>query len=114
MWIPLNTRQVTSTPFDPLSSIPIFEEPYVFPLFYDMSFISDVLTRLTSVLTSRFLIHLQNVKRRLAGSSRSISQMSDLAFRPHTARNMDGFIGSLGAQLSFYGDDTGEDEEEEF
>ena len=39
MWIPLNTRQVTSTPFDPLSSIPIFEEQYVFWLFYDISFI---------------------------------------------------------------------------
>ena len=39
IWISHDTRQVTSTPFDPLSSIPIFEEPYVLSLFYDISFI---------------------------------------------------------------------------
>ncbi|TBU47908.1 hypothetical protein BD309DRAFT_855027, partial [Dichomitus squalens] len=69
--------------FDLASVIPYFEEP------------------LTSILTSRFLVNLQQVKHRLAGSSRSLSQMSEPAFQPQASRNMNGFIGSLGAQLSF-------------
>ncbi|TBU40811.1 hypothetical protein BD309DRAFT_992824 [Dichomitus squalens] len=63
---------------------------------------------LTSIVISRFLINLQKVKRRLHGSSRS---MSELAFQSHASRDMDGFIGSLGAQLPFLDEHLGEGED---
>ncbi|TBU39623.1 hypothetical protein BD309DRAFT_1083290 [Dichomitus squalens] len=64
---------------------------------------------LTSILTARFLINLQKVHRKLAASSRSLSQMSDVAFQPHVAENIHGFVGSLGSQLSFGEDDVEDD-----
>ena len=72
-----------------------------------------VLCRLTSILTSRILINLQRAKRRLAESSQSLSQMSELAFERGASRNGDGFIGSLGAELSFDEDDVENGSEDE-
>ena len=67
--------------------------------------------RLTAVLTSRFLINLQKAKIRLTSSARSMSQASDtLVFEPGVAESVGGFVGSLGAQISFEKD---EDEVEE-
>ena len=86
--------------------IAIIEEPYVFSFgTKPSSLIYFGWSRLTSVFTSRFLINLQNVKHRQTGSSQSLSQVSDLAFEPNATRTMDGFIGSLGAQLSFSEED---------
>ena len=80
----------------------IIEEPYVVSFgTKSRSLIYCGRFRLTSVFTSRFLINLQKVKHRQTGSSQSLSQVSDLAFEPSATRTMDGFIGSLGAQLSF-------------
>ncbi|TBU29357.1 hypothetical protein BD311DRAFT_661383, partial [Dichomitus squalens] len=60
---------------------------------------------LTSILISRFLINLQKVKHTLEGSSRS---MSELAFQSRASLDVDGFIGSLGAQLPFLDDHVNE------
>ncbi|TBU43111.1 hypothetical protein BD309DRAFT_961413 [Dichomitus squalens] len=73
------------------------------------SSISTPVGTLTSILISRFLIDLQKVKRRLEGSSRSLSE---LAFRSHASQDMDGFIGSFGAQLPFFDDQFNEDEDQ--
>ncbi|TBU57415.1 hypothetical protein BD310DRAFT_929337 [Dichomitus squalens] len=64
---------------------------------------------ITSILISRFLIDLQKVKRGLDGSSRS---MSELVFQSHASQDVDGFIGSLGAQLPFHDDQLNEDEDQ--
>ena len=58
--------------------------------------------RLTSILTSRFLINLQEVKQRLAGSTRSLS--AELEFQHGTSRNSGGFIDSFGGEISYDGD----------
>ena len=64
------------------------------------------------MLTSRFLINLQQVKRSLAyGTAHSAGEMSDVAFRTQTESNIDGFIGSLGAQISFGEDEVDDDDE---
>ena len=90
------------------SILPLIEEPYVYHLLSLRKFYSILSLRLTSVLTSRFLINLQQVKHQIAGSSRSLSQISDLAFQEDATgtANVDGFVGFLGAQLSFEGDDS--------
>ncbi|TBU46735.1 hypothetical protein BD309DRAFT_988633 [Dichomitus squalens] len=67
---------------------------------------------LTSILTSRFLIDLQNAQRKLAGSSRSVS-LGEVAFQPQISGNTSHFIGSLGAQLSFHQVDEGYNEAED-
>lgn len=65
--------------------------------------------RLTSILTSRFLISLQEIQRNEGVLSQSFS-LDEVAFRPHTSRSTNYFIGSLGAQPSFRADSE-EDEE---
>ena len=65
---------------------------------------------MTSILTSRFLINLQEVKQRLAGSNRSLSE--ELQFQHGTSRNSGGFIDSFGGEISFDGDNVGDNEEE--
>ena len=65
---------------------------------------------MTTILTVRFLINLQEVKRRLAGSTRSLS--GELEFRHGTSRNSDGFLDSFGGEISFDGDNVGDNEEE--
>ncbi|TBU28248.1 hypothetical protein BD311DRAFT_663677 [Dichomitus squalens] len=73
----------------------------------------DTVSSLTAILTSRFLIDLQNAQCKLAGSSRSVS-FGELAFEPQTSRNTSRIIGSLGVQLSFRdGFQDGEDEVED-
>ncbi|TBU52766.1 hypothetical protein BD310DRAFT_939400 [Dichomitus squalens] len=67
---------------------------------------------ITAILTSRFLIDLQNAQRKLAGSSRSVS-LGELAFEPQSSRNTSRFIGSLGGQLSFHEGVDREDEVED-
>ncbi|EJF58123.1 hypothetical protein DICSQDRAFT_173216 [Dichomitus squalens LYAD-421 SS1] len=77
------------------------------------SVISFIEEPLTAILTSRFLIDLQNAQCKLAGSSRSVS-FGELAFEPQTSRNTSRIIGSLGVQLSFRdGFQDGEDEVED-
>ena len=66
--------------------------------------------RITSILTSRFLINLQEVKQKLAGSSRSLS--GELEFQHGTSRNSGGFLESFGGEISFDGDYAEDDEEE--
>ena len=66
--------------------------------------------RITSILTSRFLINLQEVKQKLAGSSRSLS--GELEFRHSTSRNSGGFLESFEGQISFDGGNVGGDDEE--
>ena len=65
---------------------------------------------MTSILTSRFLINLQEVKQRLAGSSRSLS--GELEFRHSTSRNSGGVLESFGGEISFDGDNVGYDDDE--
>ena len=65
---------------------------------------------MTAILTSRFLINLQEVKQRLAGSSRSLS--GELEFRHGTSRNSVGFIDSFGGEILFDGDYVGDIDEE--
>ena len=69
-----------------------------------------MLLRITSILTSRFLINLQEVKHKLAGSSRSLS--GELEFRHTTSRGSRGFLESFGGEISFNGDNVGDDDEE--
>ncbi|TBU41745.1 hypothetical protein BD309DRAFT_964588 [Dichomitus squalens] len=65
--------------------------------------------QLTSVLTSRFLINLQKVKRRLANSPRSMSRASDsLTQSGGGVGSIGGFIGPWGASISFHDDDVEE------
>ncbi|EJF61874.1 hypothetical protein DICSQDRAFT_169889 [Dichomitus squalens LYAD-421 SS1] len=78
-----------------------------------MSSMLNVEEPLTAVLTWRFLINLQQVKRRLAGSSRSLSQVSELAFQSHASDNPEGFIASMGAHISFQEDDVEDNEEDQ-
>ncbi|TBU44167.1 hypothetical protein BD309DRAFT_862854 [Dichomitus squalens] len=84
----LNVLHIASDEFATTSVIIWFEEPF------------------TSILTSRFLINLQKVNRKLAGSVQSMSQLPELAFQPYASGNVDGFIGSLGTQLSFHKEDV--------
>ncbi|TBU62405.1 hypothetical protein BD310DRAFT_918343 [Dichomitus squalens] len=77
------------------------------------SIISFIEEPLTAILTSRSLIDLHNVQRKLAGSSRSVS-FGELAFEPQTSKNTSRVIGSLGVQLSFRdGFQDGEDKVED-
>ena len=64
---------------------------------------------MTSILTARFLINLQEVKQKLAGSTRSLS--GDLEFRHSTSTDTGGFFDSFGGQISFDGDYGDNDEE---
>ncbi|TBU29476.1 hypothetical protein BD311DRAFT_756743 [Dichomitus squalens] len=85
---------VANDPFSPSSVVILIEEP------------------LTSVLTSRFLINLQLAKRRQEGSLESTSEGTELAFQPQTSssHHIDGFIKSMGGQLSFDHDSVEEDD----
>ena len=65
---------------------------------------------MTSILTARFLINLQEVKQKLAGSTRSIS--GELEFQHGTFRNPGGLIDSFGGEISFDVDDVGDIGEE--
>ena len=65
---------------------------------------------MTSILTARFLINLQEVKQRLADSSRSLS--GELEFQHGTPRNSGGFLDSFGGEISFDGDYVGDNDEE--
>ena len=56
---------------------------------------------LTSILTARFLLNLQETKRRLEPGSRLLEEVSDIAFQSHVVGDSDGFMGSLRGQLSF-------------
>ncbi|TBU22817.1 hypothetical protein BD311DRAFT_675200, partial [Dichomitus squalens] len=89
--IAFTVRSVASAAFTATSVIPDFEEP------------------LTAILTSRFLINLQEVKQKLSGSSRSMST-SDLAFGSDAPASVPG--STFGAQLVFPGDDAEESEHE--
>ena len=65
---------------------------------------------LTSMLIARFLLNLQETKRRLETSSRSLEEVSDISFRPYVVGDSDGFTGFLRGQLSFHHDTVpGED-----
>ena len=68
---------------------------------------------LTSVLTARFLMNLQKIKRREECYSLSSTHVSDLAFEPVVPRGFDGFAASFGRHLSFSENDLGEAEEDE-
>ena len=61
---------------------------------------------LTSMLTARFLLNLQETKHRLENGSQSQEEVSDVVFQPYAVRDSDGFMRSLGAQISFYHDDV--------
>ncbi|TBU29474.1 hypothetical protein BD309DRAFT_813210, partial [Dichomitus squalens] len=74
------------------------------------SLISARSPRLTSILTSRFLMNLQQVNRGLTGSSRSITQVSEVVYQPRSSGNVNSFVGSMGAQLAFYRDQSEEDD----
>ncbi|TBU24301.1 hypothetical protein BD311DRAFT_672155, partial [Dichomitus squalens] len=78
----------------------------------NLNLLKLTLVRLTAVLTWRFLINLQQVKRRLAGSSRSLPQLSELAFQSHVSDNPEGFIASMGAHLSFHDNDVEDNEDQ--
>ena len=65
---------------------------------------------MTSILTARFLINLQEVKQKLAGSTRSLS--GELEFQHGTSRNPGGLIDSFGGEISFDGDYVGDIDEE--
>ncbi|TBU28241.1 hypothetical protein BD311DRAFT_663740, partial [Dichomitus squalens] len=67
---------------------------------------------LTSILTSRFLINLQKAQRRLEDSSSGSVSLGEVAFQQQMSRNTSRFIGSLGGQLSFHGDDREENDVE--
>ena len=69
-----------------------------------------MLPRITSILTSRFLINLQEVKQKLAGASQSFSE--ELEFQQSTSRNPGGFLESFEGHISFDGGNFGDDEEE--
>ena len=68
------------------------------------------LPRITSILTARFLINLQEVKQRLAGSSRSLS--GELEFQHVTSEHSGGFFDSFGGEISFHSDYVGDNDEE--
>ena len=65
----------------------------------------DSFLRLTAILTWRFLINLQETKRRPGYSSHVATELSDVVFQEHTEGNIGTFVGSLGAELSLPGDD---------
>ncbi|TBU42312.1 hypothetical protein BD309DRAFT_866641, partial [Dichomitus squalens] len=89
-----------------LASVSILEEA---PRTHGCLTRSNVLLRITAVLTSRFLINLQEVKHKLAGSSRSLSG-GELEFQHNASGNSDGFIGSFGRELSFGEDNVGDED----
>ena len=68
------------------------------------------MARITTILTSRFLINLQEVKQKLAGSSRSLSVQ--LEFGHSTSRNSANLFGSFGGEISFDGDNVRDDDAE--
>ena len=68
--------------------------------------IAQFIHRLTSILTARFLLNLQETKRRLECGSQSLGEMSSLAFAPPVEERTDGFMGDLGGQLSFHHEDV--------
>ena len=61
---------------------------------------------LTSMLTARFLLNLQETKHRLENGSQSQEEVSDVVFQHRVVRDSDGFMRSLGAHISFYHDDV--------
>ncbi|TBU54391.1 hypothetical protein BD310DRAFT_78729 [Dichomitus squalens] len=80
--------------------------------FYDTtSIIVQLEEPLTSVLTARFLIDLQKVKKRLGDPSLSMSSISDLAAQPSLSRDINDFVTAFGGQIAFYEED-GEQVEE--
>ena len=65
---------------------------------------------MTSILTARFLINLQEVKQKLAGSTRSLS--GEVEFRHGISRDSGDFFDSFGGEISFDGDHVGDNDEE--
>ena len=64
---------------------------------------------MTSILTARFLINLQEVKQKLAGSTRLSS--GELEFQHSASRNSGGFFDAFGGEISFDGDYVGDNDE---
>ena len=56
---------------------------------------------LTSMLTARFLLNLQESRRRLETDSRSLEEVSDISFGPRVVGDTNWLTGSMGGQLSF-------------
>ena len=54
------------------------------------------------MLTARFLLNLQETKRRLESGSGLLEEVSDIDFRPRIVGDSDKFMGSMGGQLSFH------------
>ena len=65
---------------------------------------------MTSILTSRFLINLQEVEHKLAGSSSLLS--GELEIWHSTTRDSRGFLDSFRGNISFNDDYVGDDGEE--
>ena len=100
-------NQVTGDSFGMGSFIPIIEEPWVQNVLRKHKYVdTQFMHRFTSILTARFLLNLQETKRRLECGSSSLEDMSTLAFASHVADSADGFMGDLGGQLSFHNEDV--------
>ncbi|TBU28253.1 hypothetical protein BD311DRAFT_722696 [Dichomitus squalens] len=76
------------------------------------SFVFVLKQPLQSILMSVFVISLQKVHRKLAGTSRSIS-LGEIAFQPPSSSNTSLFVGSLEARLSVHGDGIGDEDEDD-
>ena len=68
------------------------------------------MARITTILTSRFLINLQEVKQKLAGTSLSLSAGLEFAHSTSTSRTSSDFFESFGGELSFDSVNFGDDE----
>ena len=64
------------------------------------------------MLTARFLMNLQKVRRRQECASLSTTRVSDLAFEPVLSGGFDGFAASFGRHLSFGEESVDEAEED--
>ena len=65
---------------------------------------------MTSILTSRFLINLQKVEHKLAGSSSLLSE--EIEIWHSVSKDSRGFLDSFGADISLDDDNIGDDGEE--
>ena len=66
--------------------------------------------RVTSILTSRFLINLQKVEHKLAGSSSLLSE--EIEIWHSVSKDSRGFLDSFRGNISFNDDYVGDDGEE--
>ena len=64
--------------------------------------LTNVVSSLTSMLTARFLLNLQETKHRLENGSQSQEEVSDVVFQHRVVGDSDGFMKSLGGQISFH------------